>query len=646
MKHNRKVRKFGAKAVCSHFPGLARILRQGGGQTPPVVARRDDRLTPSKDPEQCSPGSAARLGLRPKFHCGRRRGLSRGSSSPASAAHRPTIRRSFPLRANLIGDRSTFTIRFRKTTSLRHFRTDRGTSWTSGPSRAARKKLSNCSESRRVVLPPCLPVLRVAPDRRSPQAPRWLHRLVLRHLESRHRVCPLPLAAQPARCTPARRRSSCGPSSLGSISLLVAPSSQFRCAVECVDGPHPLIPLPEGEGNEARTAHSLLPSPSGRGAGGEGHPHRTPGPGSGLIPLARGNPPPSRVVVACILAIALATIGARRLGADQRVDRSIEATGKDLITPETQQAIDRGLAFLAGRQDPRDGSFGANSSGRRRVAVTALAGLALLSSGSTPGRGKYGVNVQRAVDFLLTRCQPNGFIFDEGNTGHGPMYDHGFATLFLAEVYGMTKTANLRNSLERAVRLIINSQNKEGGWRYEPDSKDADLSVTVCEVMALRAARNSGISVPKETIDRCTEYVRKSQTPDGGFRYQLTTAWQVTFGLTAAGVVALYSSGVYGGKAIDSGLNYLERFRPSLTVRQLVSHYFYSHYYAVQAMWHAGGERWQQWYTEIRDELIQFPYHTSNGSWRDTSAYGDEYATAMALLILQTPNNYLPIFQR
>ena len=71
------------------------------------------------------------------------------------------------------------------------------------------------------------------------------------------------------------------------------------------------------------------------------------------------------------------------------------------------------------------------------------------------------------------------------------MYDHGFATLFLAEVYGMTRTPKLRNSLERAVRLIINAQNKEGGWRYEPDSKDADLSVTVCQVMALRAARNA-----------------------------------------------------------------------------------------------------------------------------------------------------------
>jgi len=337
--------------------------------------------------------------------------------------------------------------------------------------------------------------------------------------------------------------------------------------------------------------------------------------------------------------------------APQRIDRSIETEAQKLVTPETQAAIDRGLAFLAARQSPRDGSLGSSASARRRVAITALSGMAFLSSGSTPGRGKYGTNVQKAIDFLLTRCQPNGFIYDEGNTGghFGPMYDHGFATLFLGEVYGMTRNPQVRTNLERAVRLIVNSQNKEGGWRYEPDSKDADLSVTVCEMMALRAARNSGIYVPKQTIDRCTEYVRKCQTQDGGFRYQLTTSWQaVTFGLTAAGVVTLYSAGIYEGKSLELGLTYLERYRPSSTLHQPANHYFYSHYYAAQAMWHAGGQRFEQWYSDIRDELIHgpFPFHNSGGGWRDPSSYGDEYGTAMALLILQTPNNYLPIFQR
>ncbi len=146
-----------------------------------------------------------------------------------------------------------------------------------------------------------------------------------------------------------------------------------------------------------------------------------------------------RRILTALCFLSLIVLGGGPVLADPRIDRSVEAAGKDLVTPEAQQAIDSGLAFLAARQDTRDGSFGSMASSRRRVAVTALAGMAFLSSGNTPGRGKYGTQVQKIVDFLLSRFQPNGFIFDEGNTGHGPMYDHGFATLFLAEVYGMSR---------------------------------------------------------------------------------------------------------------------------------------------------------------------------------------------------------------
>ena len=136
--------------------------------------------------------------------------------------------------------------------------------------------------------------------------------------------------------------------------------------------------------------------------------------------------------------------------------------------------------------------------------------------------------------------------------------------------------------------------------------------------------------------------------PDARRRFSLSVDHQLASPVRVdlGHVVALYSAGIYSGKPIEMGLRYLERYRPGAAMRQPANHYFYSHYYAVQAMWHAGGERWRQWYTDIRDELLQFPFHTSAGHWRDPSAYGDEYATAMALLILQTPNNYLPIFQR
>lgn len=322
--------------------------------------------------------------------------------------------------------------------------------------------------------------------------------------------------------------------------------------------------------------------------------------------------------------------------------RNLESNAVDMIPPETQKAIDRGLAFLANRQHP-DGSFGSGTAYRRNVAVTALAGMAMLSAGHTPGRGVYGKNVEKAIEYVLSCAKPSGFIVREDSAGHGPMYGHGFATLFLAEVYGMSPRKEVRDALKGAVQLIVNSQNREGGWRYDPDGRDADVSVTVCQMMALRAARNCGIAVPKSTVDQCIDYIKKCQNPDGGFRYQLLMRPQSDFPRSAAGVVTLYSAGMSEGREIERGLSYLLRFPPRGDLVRYDAHYFYGQYYAVQAMWHAGDERWQQWYPAIRDELVirQLP----DGGWND-SLINNEYATAMACLVLQMPNNYLPIFQR
>ncbi len=46
----------------------------------------------------------------------------------------------------------------------------------------------------------------------------------------------------------------------------------------------------------------------------------------------------------------------------------------------------------------------------------------------------------------------------------------------------------------------------------------------------------------------------------------------------------------------------------------------------------------------IRDELLT-RVRASGGLWTDPY-HGSVYATAMALIILQLPNNYLPILQR
>ncbi len=334
---------------------------------------------------------------------------------------------------------------------------------------------------------------------------------------------------------------------------------------------------------------------------------------------------------------------------------------RGMITRPTQEAIDMGLAYLAREQHP-DGSFGTNQH-RGNVAITSLAGLAFMSGGHQPGRGKYGQAVSRALQFILdqeNRAERPGFLHNRGALLHGPMYGHGFATLFLAEAQGMAQGRDmrqrLRGTLERAVQLIIKSQNNEGGWRYQPVPNDADLSVTICQIMALRAARNAGIAVPKSVADKCTKYVKDCQDRnDGGFRY-MRHAGPTGFARTAAGVVALYSAGIYEDESVTKGLNYLlKRCKPGAVQdnlgggfrrQDMLMHYYYGHYYAVQAMWTAGGRYWREWYPAIREELIHHADRDrATGSWSDRRICA-HYCTAMATIVLQVPNNYLPILQR
>src|SRR3990172_3596003 len=314
-----------------------------------------------------------------------------------------------------------------------------------------------------------------------------------------------------------------------------------------------------------------------------------------------------------------------------------EKTAAEMITPAADRAIERGLEFLASHQHD-DRSFGSGSY-RGNVAICALAGMAFMSGGSTPGRGPYGDRVGQCVDYLLANTQPSGFIQNPGSSSHGPMYGHGFAALFLCECYGMSRQPELREKLEKAVLLIVNTQNDDGGWRYQPQRYDADISVTVCQVMALRAARNAGLHVPRGPIDRSIDYVKRSQNADGGFMYQIQGG-ESAFARSAAGVVALYSAGVYEGPEIEKGIDYLMKFLPTPGVVRRETYYFYGHYYAVQAMWQAGGDAWSRWYPAIRDELQA--RQQEDGSWR--SPISNEYATAMACIVLELPNNYLPIF--
>ena len=164
--------------------------------------------------------------------------------------------------------------------------------------------------------------------------------------------------------------------------------------------------------------------------------------------------------------------------------------------------------------------------------------------------------------------------------------------------------------------------------------------------MALRAAYNAGFKVSEEVREKTMKYVERCQNEDGSFNY-MTRGGRQTVALAAAGIVSYYSAGVYDGERVEKGLKWIFDRRPGKASDRTVSpmNYYYAHYYAVQAMWHAQLQKpsyWNQWFPAIRDELIDQKM-APNGTWPDDRV-GSEFATAMACIILQIPYNYLPVF--
>jgi hypothetical protein len=383
-------------------------------------------------------------------------------------------------------------------------------------------------------------------------------------------------------------------------------------------------------------------------------------------------------VVASVIAQDSPEFGPPR-GATEEV-RDPSPTSSDL---EVQRAVDKGLKHLASIQS-HEGSWSndignklgnsyqrnIDGIGKPHLGVTAICCMAFMAAGHMPDRGEYHINVARGLAFVLDNIdRDTGWISKFGTR----MYEHAFCSMFLAEVYGQTRDPVVLDHLRNAIRFIVESQNKQGSWRYVPNQQDSDMSICVCQLQALRAAANVGVLVPKNAIEDAKDYVRKSYNHyynSGSFKYQIDWDDRSTFALTAAGIVALQSAGEYashtytpreGGQQIKLDLNasivYLRQNRPDRSASYMIPGtricdygFWYGHYYAAQAMHQyqfVSKREWDDWDAMNRKHFLKLQH--SNGAWTDEIGGFDQtknaYATAMACLILSIPRGYLPIFQ-
>jgi hypothetical protein len=224
------------------------------------------------------------------------------------------------------------------------------------------------------------------------------------------------------------------------------------------------------------------------------------------------------------------------------------------------------------------------------------------------------------------------------------MYGHGMGALMLGEVVGMTHDDEAKKSLPKAVEVILKAQAipkspmDEGGWRYTPTSKDSDLSVTGWQMIALRAAKDSGIDVPKTAIDKAVAYVKRLSAPQGGFGYAGPAATPST---TSVGMVCLQVAGDYDAPQVKKAADVLIKNKTS-------PWFYYTVYYGTFAMYQCGGKYWEEWRGWLEKQLI--PSQLPDGSFPPVGSDGKHggpiYATAMSLLALSVQYHYLPAYQR
>ncbi|MBQ9128442.1 MAG: terpene cyclase/mutase family protein [Thermoguttaceae bacterium] len=369
------------------------------------------------------------------------------------------------------------------------------------------------------------------------------------------------------------------------------------------------------------------------------------------------------------------------------------------------EAIDASLEALAARLNP-DGSFGSDSElFGRDPGVAGLCGLAFLAAGSAPGRGRFGGELEKIVGYVLSQSfdakksanrsgesefsnylkenglnenEIDGVVANFRENGRKPMYGHGFATLFLAATLGAGTNDAQTTICERtraAVELIVRAQNADGGWRYEPKPVPvADLSVTVCQLSALRAAKDAGIFVPNATVEKAVAYVERCQNSDGGFRY-MTLDGPSGIARTAAAILALQSGGADDSDAVAAAFRYLEKAAPiaaNVGVKRIttngserkeaesvasneiprlpttrIEYYFYGEFYAALAYWRsardtASKERWARWARRAYPNLLS--RRDDDGLWRSNVSTDAE--TALVLCALLTPFERAPFFLR
>ena len=349
------------------------------------------------------------------------------------------------------------------------------------------------------------------------------------------------------------------------------------------------------------------------------------------------------------------------------------ATAAGDVGPETEEAIEIGLSYLASTQND-DGSWSLQGHGenvllRSNTAATGLCLLAFQGAGYTHQQHQYAAAISRGIEYLMNRQQPNGDLYvpeDAISNRNVAFYSHGIAALAMCEAYGMTQDPELKEPAQRCLNYIVSTQHDErGGWRYTAQVS-SDTSVTGWMMMALKSGQLSGLDVPEKTYQGIQRWLGLSQVPQQPDRYRYNpfapdTPTQrhgrmATPTMTSVGMLMrMYSGWRRDNESMKSAAEYLLQYPPQIGTVQSPQKDTYYWYYATQVMFHMGGDYWERWNQALNPILIrsQIKEGANAGSWDPAGAIPDRwsahagrlYITTMNLLNLEVYYRHLPIYE-
>ena len=332
----------------------------------------------------------------------------------------------------------------------------------------------------------------------------------------------------------------------------------------------------------------------------------------------------------------------------------------DPVPRDVRELYDAGLRHLLKTQD----ASGAWKSQHGTPAPTGMGLMVLLASGEDPNYGPYRGPIRRAIRALINEQDPGvGYIGGEG--GNPSMYHHGFAMLGLAEAYGVVDDRGLwtepgaqggkgqgrsiGKALELAVRAAVtaNKKNPTGGWHYGPEMQSADTSVSGAVLMGLLAARNAGIEVPDETIDRAIKYYVSMTGGNGNVGYS-GGAGNGTEATTSIGVLVFSIARRQALPQYKTAAAFLEKASSGapvaanrmMGVRGNGSSY--EHYYRAQALFQCDVQAWEKWNAGLVKTLKAA--QAKDGSF--SMSYGPDVDTPLTLLALAVNYKFLPVYER